>query len=191
MVTIPSIGFWNAIATLINLNFAEADKAHFGMISEVDMEVSSDSEVPSYIVGQVLVEESSEDFEIVVSSDGSQWIKNIGTKTLKMTGDAVIHLGAQASGRGILHIWSERSSDDGETFTINPLSLRSRDVDNAAQDGKSIPSAFTEWLPGVSIRWALYNAGLGTIQMEAPVDTSVYNGESVSGVSFAWILEQV
>ena len=87
-------------------------------------------------------------------------------------------------------LWSEKSTDDGVTFTENPLSLRTSDVRNNADNSDTKSSAVALWSPGESIRWAMYSDGPSLITLISPSAT-VNGGNVVNGIAFYWQLNEV
>ncbi|AZU97939.1 hypothetical protein [Vibrio phage LP.1] len=163
-------------------------KLHFAGILLTGLAVSSDPDAPSYLNGVILDPVSSPEFEVVDPIGG--WIKNNSSKTLDMAGIVTYQVAKGAGGAGELLLWSERSLDDGATFTENPFSLRTSEIGNNTDNSQSKSSGVRGWAPGESMRWAMYNAGAGAVTLNRPSAT-VNNGNVVEGVPFFWELKEL
>lgn len=160
---------------------------HFGAYTNDTISVSTDPNSPTYLTGVSLFPSSSSEFTIITDAGGVQWIRNDSTKSFSMQGTATYQIVQGAGGSGNLQLWSERSSDDGVSFTENPFSLRTSEVPNNSDNSQTKSSGVDQWAPGESIRWAMYNSGAGAITLSAPSDT-VNNGNVVDGLAFYWQL---
>lgn len=166
----------------------------FELISETTTLISNNQASPTYVTGFVLDALSSSDFELITYDIGGanerQWIKNVGNKTLNMSGDSLWQVSQGAGGTTELVLWSERSADDGATFTENPKSLRKREINNNNDDSVSFPSSVRAWLPGESISWAMHSEGGGSISLSAPSAT-VNGSNTITGVAVGWQLIEI
>jgi hypothetical protein len=158
---------------------------HFGAYTVDQIAVSTDPNSPTYLTGVALFPSSSPDFIVLDAATGL--VKNTSTKTFSMQGTATYQIVQGAGGAGNLQLWSERSSDDGVSFTENPFSLRTSEVPNNSDNSQTKSSGVDTWSPGESIRWAMYNSGAGAVTLAAPSDT-VNNGNVVDGLTFYWQL---
>lgn len=161
---------------------------HFGAYTITTITVSTDPNNPTYLSGVSLFPSSSPEFTLLDAATGL--IRNDSDKTFSMQGTATYQMVQGAGGSGKLQLWSERSEDDGLTFTENPFSLRTSDVPNGSDDSQTKSSGVDQWAPGESIRWAMYNAGPGVVTLDGPSDT-VNNGNVVDGLTFYWQLNEV
>lgn len=158
---------------------------HFGAYTVDTIAVSTDPNNPTYLTGVALFPSSSPEFTIIDVATGL--IRNDSTKTFSMQGTATYQTIQGAGGSAKLQLWSERSSDDGVTFTENSFSLRTSDVANNSDNSQTKSSGVDQWAPGESIRWAMYNAGPGALTLDGPSDT-VNGGNVVDGLTFYWQL---
>lgn len=163
-------------------------KLHFAGILLTGLTVSSDPNAPSYLNGVILDPASSPEFEVIDPIGG--WIRNNSNKTLDMAGIVTYQVAKGAGGAGELRLWSERSSDDGVTFTENPFSLRTSEIGNNTNNSQSKSSGVRGWAPGESMRWAMYNAEAGTVTLNRP-SAAVNGGNVVEGVPFFWELKEL
>lgn len=162
---------------------------HFGAYTVDTISVSTDPNSPTYLKGVGLFPTSSSEFTLFTGLDGEQWIRNDTTKTFSMQGSATYQTTQGAGGNGELLLWSERSNDDGLTFTENTFSLRTSEVPNNSENSQTKSSGVDQWAPGESIRWAMYNSGVGAVVLDGPSAT-VNNGNVVDGLSFYWQLNE-
>lgn len=160
---------------------------HFGAYTVDPIAVSTDPNSPTYLTGVLLFPSSSAEFTIITDTGGIQWIRNDSTKSFSMQGTATYQTIQGAGGSAQLKLWSERSPDDGATFTENAFSLRTSDVANNSDNSQTKSSGVDAWNPGESIRWAMYNAGPGALTLNGPSDT-VNGGNVVDGLTFYWQL---
>lgn len=160
---------------------------HFGAYTDDTIAVSTDPNAPTHLTGISLFPSSSSEFTIITDVSGVQWIRNDSTKSFSMQGTATYQTIQGAGGSAQLKLWSERSNDDGVTFTENLFSLRTSDVANNSDNSQTKSSGVDTWNPGESIRWAMYNAGPGALTLDGPSDT-VNGGNVVEGLTFYWQL---
>lgn len=160
---------------------------HFGAYTTDLISVSTDPNSPTYLTGVALFPSSSPEFTIITDGGGVQWIRNDSTKIFSMQGTATYQTIQGAGGSAQLKLWSERSADDGVTFTENAFSLRTSDVPNNSDSSQTKSSGVDQWNPGESIRWAMYNSGPGALTLDGPTDT-VNGGNVVDGLTFYWQL---
>lgn len=163
-------------------------KLHFGAYTNDTITVSTDPNNPTYLTGVALFPSSSPEFELIDPANG--WVKNNSGRSFSMQGTVTYQPEQGAGGSAQLRLWSERSGDDGSTFTENDFSLRKSGVSNNSDDSQTKSSAVDTWNDGESIRWAMYNAGPGEITLKSPTDT-VNNGNVISGLAFYWQLNEV
>lgn len=163
-------------------------KLHFGAYTVDTIAVSTDPNAPTYLTGVGLFPTSSPEFTLLDAATGL--IRNDSTKTFSMQGTVTYQTVQGAGGSGDLQLWSERSSDDGVTFTENPFSLRTSEVPNNSSNSQTKSSGVDQWAPGESVRWAMYNSGSGSVTLDGPSDT-VNNGNVVDGLSLYWQLNEV
>ena len=160
---------------------------HFGAYTNDTILVSTDPNAPTHVTNIALFPSSSSEFSIITDAGGVQWIRNDSTKTFSMQGTVTYQTIQGAGGSAGLKLWSERSNDDGVTFTENLFSLRTSDVANNSDNSQTKSSGVDTWNPGESIRWAMYNAGPGALTLDGPSDT-VNGGNVVDGLTFYWQL---
>jgi hypothetical protein len=158
---------------------------HFGAYTVDPIPVSTDPNAPTYLTGVALFPSSSPEFTVLDAATGL--IKNTSTKTFSMQGTATYQIVQGAGGAGNLQLWSERSNDDGVSFTENLFSLRTSEVPNNSDNSQTKSSGVDTWSPGESIRWAMYNSGAGAVTLSPPSD-AVNNGNIVNGLTFYWQL---
>lgn len=163
--------------------------ARFSAYTLSTVTVSEDVSNPTYLDGVTFFPSSSPDFAIIFNNAGESWIKNVSNRTFSMVGDSMWQLDQGSGNSGEFTLWSERSSDDGETFTENPWSLRKKVVPNNTADSISLPAAVSDWAPNDCIRWAMYNNQTGNIIIAPPTDT--VNGNPISGLAVYWRLDEV
>lgn len=163
---------------------------HFGAYTIDTVSVSADPDNPTYLTNIALFSSSSPEFSLIIAPDGSQLIKNNSTKTFSMQGSATYQLVQGAGGGSEFFLWSESTFDDGVTFVENTFSLRTSDVPNNRRGSQTKSAAVGEWIPGQSIRWAMYKGAGGDVTLASPL-TTVNNGNTVSGFSFYWQLNEV
>jgi len=161
---------------------------HFGAYTTDTILVSTDANTPTYLTGIGLFPTSSPEFTLLDTATGL--IRNDSNKTFSMQGTVNYQTTQGAGGSGDLKLWSERSDDDGITFTENPFSLRTSEVPNNSNNSQTKSSGVDQWGPGQSIRWAMYNSGPGSITLDSPSDT-VNNGNIIEGLTFYWQLNEV
>ena len=145
--------------------------------------LSTDASNPSYITG-ISLSESSPELEAFDPVGG--WIRNNGTEPISMAGTVTLQTQQGVGGSSVVHLWSERSTDNGTTSTVNPQSLRMIDVGNDSASSHTKSSAISQLLPGESVRFAMYITG-GATTLAAPSAT-VNGTETVEGLSFFWTL---
>lgn len=163
-------------------------RLHFGAYTLATIPISTDPNNPTYLSGVALFPSSSPEFTLLDASTGL--IRNDSGRTFAMQGTATYQLNQGAGGAGNLQLWSERSDDDGLTFVENEFSLRTSEVPNNSDNSQTKSSAVSDWAPGESVRWAMYNSGVGSISLSAPSDT-VNSGNIVDGLAFYWQLNEV
>lgn len=162
---------------------------HFGAYTNDAIVVSKVAETPTHLTNVTLFPSSSSEFTIITDAGGVQWIKNNSTKTFSMQGTVTYQMIQGAGGAAQLKLWSERSSDDGATFTENPFSLRTSHIANNSDSSNTKSSGVDMWEPGQSIRWAMYNDGPGDLTLYPPTD--VVNGSNtIEGLAFYWQLNE-
>lgn len=162
---------------------------HFGAYTNDTIAVSTDKDNPTYLTGISLFPSSSSEFEIIEDGSGVQWVRNSSTKVFSMQGTATYQTVQGSGSSAQLNLWSERSGDNGATFTENLFSLRVSDVANSSDNSQTKSSGVDTWSPGESIRWAMYNSGTGALTLDGPTDT-VNNGNVVDGLTFYWQLNE-
>ncbi|AUR89537.1 hypothetical protein NVP1124O_36 [Vibrio phage 1.124.O._10N.286.49.B1] len=160
---------------------------HFGAYTNDTIAVSKDPDAPTYLTNIALIPSSSPEFTIITDGNGVQWVKNDSNKTFSMQGTVTYQTVQGAGGRAGLKLWSERSDDDGVTFSENLFSLRTSEVPNNSDNSQTKSSGVGAWNPGESIRWAMYNTGPGALALDGPTDT-VNGGNVVDGLTFYWQL---
>ena len=165
-------------------------KVHFGMYSVDTILVTKDSNNPAYVTGLLLFPSSSEGFSIITAVDGSLWVKNNTGRVFSMQGSVTYQLKKGAGQRGLLMLWSERSNDDGVTFTENPFSLRTSEVPNNTDDSQTKSAGVSQWGVGECMRFAMYNAEGGDITLDSPV-TIVNGANQIEGLSIYLQLNEV
>lgn len=163
-------------------------KLHFGAYTTDTINVSQDPNAPTYLTGVGLFPTSSPGFTIIDAATGL--VKNTSNKTFSMQGTATYQLTQGAGGAGNLLLWSERSTDDGVSFTENTFSLRTSEVPNNSSNSQTKSSGVDQWAPGESIRWAMYNSGTGSVTLDGP-SAVVNGGNTVDGLTFYWQLNEV
>lgn len=161
---------------------------HFGAYTTDSITVSTDPNSPTYLTGVGLFPSSSTVFTLLDASTGL--IRNDSDRTFSMQGTATYQLVQGAGGSGNLLLWSERSDDDGLTFTENLFSLRTSEVPNNSSNSQTKSSGVDQWNPGESIRWAMYNSGPGAVTLQGP-SAVVNGGNTVDGLTFYWQLNEV
>ena len=162
-------------------------KQHFGAYTTDAISVSTDPDNPTYVTGIALFELSSAGFELIDAATGL--IKNNTGRNFSMQGTVTYQLlgtGSTAS----LRLWSERSDDDGLSFTENAFSLRVSEASNNENSSHTKSSAVETWKHGESIRWAMYNGAGGSVVLSPPSAT-VNGGNVVQGFSLYWQLNEV
>lgn len=159
---------------------------HFAITSTDTVAVSADANAPTYVTGAVLAPSSSDGIVLLDAATGL--VKNNTGRTLTMTGTVSFQTSQGAGGASELFFWSERSNNDGVSFTENALSLRTSEVGNNAGNSQTKFSAVVNWLDGESVRFAAYRTG-GSVTLDSP-STIVNGGNAVEGVSFAWQLNE-
>ncbi|AUR98039.1 hypothetical protein NVP1246O_32 [Vibrio phage 1.246.O._10N.261.54.E10] len=160
---------------------------HFGAYTNDTIVVGTDPDAPTYLTGVALFPSSSPEFTLITDGGGVQWVRNDSTKTFSMEGAVTYQTVQGAGGRAELKLWSERSDDDGVTFSENLFSLRTSEVPNNSSNSQTKSSGVDTWSPGESIRWAMYNTGPGALTLDGPSDT-VNGGNVVDGLTFYWQL---
>lgn len=165
-----------------------ARKLHFGAYTLDTIPVSTDPNSPTYLTGVALFPTSSPEFEIIDAATGL--IRNNSSRTFSMQGSATYQTTQGSGGAGNFQLWSERSDDDGLTFTENPYSLRTSEVPNNSSNSQTKSSGVDGWKPGESVRWAMYNSGAGSVTLDGPSDT-VNNGNVIEGLTFYWQINEV
>ncbi|APC46040.1 hypothetical protein HYP06_gp056 [Vibrio phage vB_VspP_pVa5] len=163
--------------------------ARFSAYTLDGVTVSKDPLNPTYLDGVTLFPSSSADFQLIYNNAGESWIKNVSSRTVEMVGDSMWQLAQGAGSTGEFVLWSERSSDDGETYFENDLSLRKKLIPNNSADSVSLPTAVGTWAPDECIRWAMYNKQSGDVILATPTDT--VNGNPISGIAVYWRLEEI
>lgn len=178
------------IAAKVNeiIEVIEGAGLHFGAYTTATIAVSTDPNSPTVLSGVALFSTSSPDFTLLDAATGL--IRNDSDRTFSMRGTATYQTVQGAGGSGNLQLWSERSLDDGVTFTENPFSLRTSEVPNNSSNSQTKSSGVDLWAPGESIRWAMYNSGAGSVALDGPTDT-VNGGNVVEGLTFYWQLNEV
>lgn len=164
-------------------------KLHFGAFTNTDILVGLDPNNPTYLTNIALFPSSSTEFQLITDGGGIQWVKNNSNKMFSMQGTVTYQTLQGAGGSAELHLWSERSDDDGATFVENPFSLRTSEVRNNSTNSQTKSSGVDQWKPGESIRWAMYNTGGGTITLSGPSDV-VNGGNILEGLAFYWQLNE-
>jgi hypothetical protein len=162
--------------------------AHFGAYTTNTIAISTDPNNPTYLTGVALFPSATPG--IIVLDAATGLLRNDTGFTLTMQGSVTYQTAQGAGGRADLHLWSERSNDDGVTFVENTFSLRTSEVPNNADSSQTKSSAISDWENGQSARWAMYNVGPGSLTLAAPSDT-VNNGNAITGLSFYWQLNEV
>ncbi|AUR82653.1 hypothetical protein NVP1026O_062 [Vibrio phage 1.026.O._10N.222.49.C7] len=164
-------------------------RAVLGAYTLSSLTVSENISSPSYLEGVALTPSTTPEFQLVTDSSGGTWIKNISSRGISMVGDSIWQIAQGAGNRGEFVLWSETSTDDGETYTTNQLSLRKKVILNQTADSVGFPAGVSTWAPGSCIRWAMYNKQSGNVEIAAP--SEVINGETVEGVSVYCYLTEI
>lgn len=159
---------------------------HFAAFTNDTIAVSNLAASPTYLTNITLASTSSPEFELITGVDGELWIKNISDKTFSMQGSATYQTNQGAGGAASYYLWSERTDDDGLTFTENTFSLRTSEVRNNSDNSQTKSSAVGSWAPNEAIRWAMYRTG-GAVNLDSP-STTVNGVSPIEGFSFYWQL---
>lgn len=166
---------------------AGGEKQHFGAATVAPIPVGADPNAPTHLAGVSLFPSSSKGFTLL---DASGLIRNDTGRILNMQGTVTYQLDNGTGGTAQLNLWSERSDNDGTTFTENANSLRSSEASNTSNTSQTKSSAVENWHPGESIRWVIYNSAGGTPTLDSP-SVVVNGGNTVDGFSFYWQLNEV
>lgn len=161
-------------------------RLHFVAGSIDNITVNTDPNAPSFLTNLALDPGSfgaSLDF-----LDGS--VKNVSGRAIpQMVGTISFQPNKGGGGVTLLHLWSERSNDDGTTWTQNSNSLRAIEISNSGETFKTSLSAILNWAPDELIRFRIYALSGGSITFVSPTDT-VLGGEVINGYSVAWELSE-
>ena len=82
---------------------------------------------------------------------------------------------------GILQIISERSIDEGSTWSVNSLSLRTIEIPANGESFSTKVSFIADVLPGELFRFRLVETGLGGVTLEPTSETIL--GETLTSAS--------
>lgn len=165
----------------------ELPKLHFGLLTFDTIAVGTDPDNPTYITGSAIIPTASPEFELIDTATGL--VRNNSDRALSMSGSITYQLAQGGGGAGELILWTEISDDDGVSFTENPFSLRTSEVDNNSTNSQTKGAGADRLMPGESIRWAMYNSAGGAITLDGPTAT-VNGGNIVEGLPFFWQLRE-
>lgn len=160
---------------------------HFGAYSQESFTLSTDATAPSYLTELTLAGTSSEGFGLIPAYGG---IKNVSGRNIPAMVGSITLQAAQGAGLGDMHFWSESSFDEGLSWIPNEFSLRTEEIKNNQATSTTKTSATDLWVPNQIIRWAMYNAGAGTVVLASPSDV-VNTGQAISGFSWFFALQEV
>lgn len=147
-------------------------------------DISSDLTAPTYVNGLTEIAQVG-GFELVTTGPWANTgaILNNTGETVTMIGSFDFHPQNQGS-LSTLNIWSEQSSDGGNTFTENDFSARSYDIATSAESTQTKSARIVDWPSGSMNRFAMYNGGGGGLHFEPPSFDANSGGNVVSGLSF-------
>ena len=162
------------------------NKAYFLTTTDEEVTISTDNDSPSFLTDMEL-ENNSGDFELM-STIGS--LKNISGRNIKlMTGTISFQPNKSGGGTSVMHLWSERSIDDGVTWIQNSHSLRVLEISNSGETFKTSVSYVNDWADQECVRFRSYIYSGGDVNLDAPTDT-VSNGAVINGHSVIWELSE-
>lgn len=161
-------------------------KAFFMAEGEASFSVSADPNAPSFL--QLLETKASRSFTITDAPTGT--IRNDSGRTLSgVTGTVSFHASKGSGATAELVLFSERSTDNGATWLVNPDSLRRVPVTFQGPSFRTLISDVVSWEPNALVRFRLYDAGGATISV-APVSDTVLGGQTITGPSVKWNLQE-
>ena len=166
------------------------EKLHFAIFATVTTAIGTSSLNPSYIQGMTLSDTSSKGFELIEDGDGEFWLKNnTGRDFNLMSGIVSYQLDNGTGGSAQLNLFSDRTDDDGATFTENENTLRTSEISNTSASSQTKDSEIKNFLNGEAIRFAAFNGAAGNLTFTAPSAT-IRGGTVISGFSFFWRLTE-
>jgi len=168
----------------------EDEKLHFAIFARVITSIGTSSLNLSYIQGMVLSDTSSKGFELIEDGDGEYWLKNnTGRDFDLMSGVVGYQLDNGTGGTAQLNLLSDRTDDDGLTFTENEDSVRTSEISNTSASSETKDSEIKGFLHGEAVRFAAFNGASGNLTFAPPV-VNVRGGNVVNGFAFFWRLRE-
>ncbi len=185
LINIPTTGFWSTISSYINDNFATTDKAAFYVRSEDVITVSADDTAASIFTGLAAV--GTPNLVVVDAATGS--IQNVAGRAIGPMVGSISFQPLKGGGGNAqrIRMWSELSPD-GISWTTNLDSLRAVDVPNDGESFKTIVSFVTSIPDTYYLRFRFFSTGGGTLSLTP--ETELINGETITGPSVVWVLEE-
>ena len=185
LTQIPTTGLWSTIAGYLNSNFATTDKAAFYVRSEGAIAVSADDTAPSFFTGLAAV--GTPNLVAVDAATGS--IQNVAGRAIGPMVGTISFQPLKGGGGNAqrIRIWSE-TSPDAINWTTNLDSLRAVDVPNDGESFKTIVSFVTSIPDTYYLRFRFFSTGGGTLSLIP--ETELINGETITGPSVVWVLEE-
>lgn len=164
---------------------ASHGQLNFGLVANTPVVLSQVADSASIIAG-LSFEEPSPGFTLEAALGG---VRNSSGRTIHVVRGLIsLHLvSANASSKQVF-LYSERSSDNGVTWTVNPNSGREGTVAGQEERYDSKSSEGFDWLDGEIVRFRIYTDGASL--SIAPVAFTV-NAEVIDGPSARWNMQEV
>ena len=162
-------------------------KIHFGAYTVDTITVSTNAMAPSYVTGVTLSPTGSAEIAIADAATGA--VVNNSDRAITMQGTVTYQVDNGTGGTAQLLVWSERSDDNGVTWTLNDNSLRTSEVSNTSASSQTKSAAIADWQPGQWNRFVFANVGAGSLTLDSPSATVA--GGVVGGFSFFFALVEV
>jgi hypothetical protein len=173
---------WPEIADEINA--ADESTKRMSLASVDNITIDGSLAAPSYFTG--LNELPANDSGFVPTLTGAV-VNNTG-KTLSMSG--LVSIESDTGGfTSSVTVWSE-FSEDGISWTPQPLSKRDWSIAFIAEGSQTNESAVQGWMPGQYLRFAFALVGGSTVNLSNNI--VIVNGDqAVDGFSVKWSLNEV
>ena len=152
--------------------------------SEATITVSTDSANPSYFpLADLFV---ANDCTLFDAATGT--VRNTSGRTVDTLSGTVSFIPDKTGvGTAILHLVTERSADNGVTWTGNLKSLEIFELQRDSNQFSTKLSILFDWLPNELIRFKAYSTG--ALDLVPPSDT--IEGEVYTGYSFFWSMVEL
>lgn len=182
--SVPGGSISDALDFLLGEITTLQERMHFVAGSIEDVTIGTDPNNPSFLTDMFL---AAGGFGVTIDTPTGA-VKNVTGRTIaQAVGTISFQPDKAGGGTTLLHLWSERSMDNGVTWIQNSNSLRAIEISNNGETFKTSLSAVLDWENDSLLRFRVYALSGGAVTFSSPTDT-VLGGEVIDGYSIAWEL---